>query len=130
MARRSVLDRYAELEGRRADMDQARTTAASVTPIHIATIDVLTTLLTLGNTLAGEKVPAPLRAMMRTLDMMKPVLIEELAAIPPEQIVSFMAGLRDQIDRIVVAGEGEGVLPGESVLPPSAEVPRETQEAS
>lgn len=104
MARRSLTERYDGLTARRAELDHALLAHAQPTPVHTAMIDVLGSLLTLGNTFATDRVPAPLRAMMRTLDAMKPTLVEELANIPPDQIVAFMTQLRDELDGIVQAG--------------------------
>jgi hypothetical protein len=89
-------------------MDAAVLHKAKATPVHTAMIEVLSDLLQMGNAFSSDKVPAPLRAMMRTLDMMKPTLVEELSQVPPEQITAFMAGLRDRLDTIVVAGVDPG----------------------
>lgn len=103
MARRSLLDRYEQLEERRGELESEAVIRASPTPTHVATIEVLSKLLTLGRLYSTDKVPAPLRAMMRTLDKLKPTLLEELAAVPPEAIQSFMADLMVEIKRIVDA---------------------------
>ena len=102
MARRSLTERYEELEGRREGIAARQHERIAPSPVHLALVD----LLTLGNTYANDRVPLPLRTMMRMLDSMRGTLVEELAGVPPEQIIPFMAGLRDQIDRIVQAGAG------------------------
>ena len=106
MARRSLTERYEELEGRREGIAARQHERIAPSPVHLALVDVLGDLLTLGNTYANDRVPLPLRTMMRMLDGMRGTLLEELATVPPEQIIPFMAGLRDQIDRIVQAGAG------------------------
>lgn len=103
MARRSLLERFEDLEGRRDDLEAAAIAKASPSPVHVQTIEVLSELLTMGKMFSTDKVPAPLRAMMRTLDLMKPTLLEELAEVPPEAIQAFMTDLMHKIERITSA---------------------------
>jgi hypothetical protein len=111
------MERYDSLGERRAVLDAATLAHAQPTPVHMAMVDVLSNLLSMGNQFSSEKVPVQLRTMMRVLDQMKPTLVTELARIPADQIQTFMAGLRDELDRIVQAPGATLALPaGESDL--------------
>lgn len=101
--RKSLMDRFEGLEGRRDELERRATAAAGPSPVHVQTIEVLSELLTLGRLFSTDKVPAPLRAMMRTLDRLKPTLLEELAQVPPEAIQSFMGDLARRIATITDA---------------------------
>ena len=71
------------------------------TAVHIQTVKVLRDLLTLGRKFSGPNVPAPLRMLMRTLDKMEPVLIEELADVDPDELKAFLLELRNRLDSVL-----------------------------
>jgi hypothetical protein len=112
MAKRSLLDSYDELVGRRAELTQ--TSGGNVSPIHVQTVKVLGDLLTLGQQFSTGKVPPALRAMMRMLHKMEPELVQELSVVPPAAIQEFLADLGRRIASIV-----DMVPDGTSAAPPS-----------
>lgn len=105
---KSLAERYDAIEKRRGEIEKMGL-QKQPTAVHIQTVKVLKDLLTLGRQFSTGSVPAPLRAMMRTLDKMEPVLIEELAAVPPEQIQVFLKDLADRLTSILeVPADGSG----------------------
>jgi hypothetical protein len=110
MGRQSITERFDRLEARGDELARLH---AEVSPVHVETLNVLRELLTMGNTMSTNKVPAALRAMMRTLDKLQPMLLEELANVPPESIRDFMREvLLPPIQRIIdtpLEGEAHGV---------------------
>lgn len=101
--RPTILDRYERLTER---SDELAKMALGVHPteVHRAAVEALTDLLGMATTYGGPKVPAPLRAMVRTLDRMQPVLIEEIAKVPPDQIRAFMGELAAKMQAIADTG--------------------------
>lgn len=90
------------LEGRQAELVQRG--AVQPTAVHVQTVEVLTHLLEMGKTFqSSDGIPAPLRVLMRTVEHMRPTLTSELASVPPEQIVSFMRTIENEIHKITAA---------------------------
>jgi hypothetical protein len=98
VAKRSLADRYADLDDRRARIVSA---SAQPTALHIQTVRVLGELLEMAQVFSSSNVPAPLRAMMRMLHKLEPELVKELANVPPEAIREFLHDLADKIMSIV-----------------------------
>lgn len=97
--RRSILDR---LEGRADDLaPDARLAAAS--PVHAATVAVLSDLLAMGSRLSTGDTPAHLRVLMRTLEKSRGLLLDSISGVPPEAIKAFMGELVARIQTILDA---------------------------
>jgi hypothetical protein len=64
-------------------------------PLHLALVDLLENMLMMmeGFAQTSGKVPAPLRAMGRTLKTLKPMMLEELGAVPEEEVRRFLANV-------------------------------------
>lgn len=107
----SLIQRYEALEERRAELAAAHAPRSEPTPVHAAVVELLKRLLTLGQLYSSEAVPLPLRVMMRTLDQMTGTLVEEFAQVPPDRIVIFFRGLRDELDAVIRAAEAMPALP-------------------
>lgn len=114
MGRPSITERYDRLAERGEELSHL---GENISPVHVETLNVLRELLTMGNRMSTNKVPAALRAMMRTLDRLQPVLLEELANVPPDSIREFMRDvLLPPIQRIIdtpLEGDSHGVDDGE-----------------
>lgn len=109
MERGSLAERYDRLAKRNTELARLPSSRTPPTAVHVQTVRVLGRLLTMGQEFSTAKVPAPLRAMMRTLHKMEPMLIEELASVPPDAIREFLGQLRDELDAIIATPlEGEG----------------------
>jgi hypothetical protein len=96
--RRSLAERYDQLERRRDELTVAE---AQPSAVHVQTVKVLKDLLTMGKMFSTGRVPAPLRAMMRMLDRLEPELVKELAGVPPEAIREFLSDLMHRIGTII-----------------------------
>lgn len=61
-------------------------------PLHLALVELLVNFLSAMEGFASQsgRVPAPLRAMGRTLKTLQPMMLEELGAVPEEEIRSFL----------------------------------------
>lgn len=112
--RRSILGRYNDTTvdpdaAAALERDAARLAALGnpLSPVHVITVDVLTDLMSIGEKLSrGGKTPPALRTLMKVLDRSRPLLLEQLAEIPPDQIQEFMRDLITRMQRITDAGEG------------------------
>lgn len=89
------------LEGRRNELEGA--SAPTPTEVHRQTIDVLSRLLEMGKGVSTEETPASLRTMLRMFERSKPLLISQLATVPPETIREFMRGIGSEINKIIDA---------------------------
>lgn len=104
MTRRSITQRLEDRGQQLAGQPVAGTTTP-VSPVHLATVQVLSDLLTLGRSMESDATPTHLRVLMRTIDKSRPMLLESIASIPPAQVKSFMADLAARIASIVDAPE-------------------------
>lgn len=105
---RSILKRYNEANADDAatGLDAYAAGLATIgqqlpTETHIKAVEVLTDLMTLGQDLATEDTPAQLRILMRLLKQCRPLMLEMITKVPPEQITTYMSSLRDQIQGII-----------------------------
>lgn len=99
--REGLVERYERLERRQEELRDKAVNARSHDPVHLATVRVLSDLMTMGARYSTARVPAGLRAMMLTLQRMEPVLVEELAKVPPDQIRVFLGELAGRLQSIV-----------------------------
>ena len=111
MGRQSITERYDQLAARGAELAAH---APAVSPVHAQTVAVLRKLLTMGTKFSSDKVPMPLRAMMRTLERMEPVLVSELANVPPAAIREFLGELIAEMQTIVDTPEEDHAAPGDA----------------
>jgi hypothetical protein len=77
-------------------------------PLHIALVDLLENMLTMmdGFARTSGKVPTPLRAMGRTLKTLKPMMLEELGAVPEEEIRKFLQNVIVGPIQVVIETDG------------------------
>jgi hypothetical protein len=99
----SIAAQYDRLVERRAEL-----APRSVHPVHQQAVKVLIDLIGMGELFSTRKVPAPLRAMMRTLKHMEPELVRELADVDPEVMREFLRDLSERINTVVTAGIDNG----------------------
>lgn len=106
----STLARYDRLNRRSRQLDAAAATVPAalagppVTAVHQAAAEVFGELIRFGSgAAAGGTAPLALRALMRTVEKSEPMLVDGLAKMPPDQIVTFMAELIAKLQRIVDA---------------------------
>lgn len=61
-------------------------------PLHLALVELLVNFLSAMEGFASQsgRVPAPLRAMGRTLKTLQPMMLEELGGVPEEEIRAFL----------------------------------------
>lgn len=80
-------------------------------PLHLALVDLLENMLTMMEGFAHEsgKVPTPLRAMGRTLKTLKPMMLEELGAVPEEEIRRFLQNvIVAPIENVIATADASG----------------------
>lgn len=99
MGRRTIADRYARLEARGDEL--AGEPGAGLSPVHLQTVDVLTDLLEMGETLSGGETPASLRALMGMIRRLRPEMLRQLGSVPPDALRAFMADLIARMQTIV-----------------------------
>lgn len=102
---RSISDRLAQLDELGDELAGAAPPARPVSPLHAATLDMLTELMSLGERFSGPQTPSTLRVMMRTLSAAKPMLLDGLADVPEETIRGFVLDMRARLDAVLNAGE-------------------------
>lgn len=105
MGRPSITERHAALAERGAAL--AANAPAAPSPVHARTVEVLSSMLTMGSRFSGEEVPLQLRTMMRTLNHLKPMLLEQLGHVPAEEIKRFLGELIAEMQTIVDAPSTE-----------------------
>jgi hypothetical protein len=76
------------------------------TPVHEELGSMLSRLIALGVSSNNGQAPAYVRTMLRSLDQLKPLLIEELAGVPERAVRRFLTEMRDSIDRVLAAPSG------------------------
>lgn len=100
--RRGVLERLED----RGDKLAAEVLPARVSPVHAATVSVLSELLSMGSRLSATgETPTHLRVLMRTLERSRGVLLDSIAGVPADSIRAFMGELAARIQTIVDAPE-------------------------
>lgn len=101
MARGSMAERFAELEGA-ADKTMGRyAPAAQPTELHRRCIHLMVEILDLGDRVDRSNVPAPLLAMARMLRSMEEELAIDFANVPEAAVRAFMTELRDKLTRVL-----------------------------
>lgn len=109
----------AELAGE-LDDEGAYLIEIEASPMHLAIVQMLRRMLEMMEEFAGAsgKVPAPLRAMGRTIRHLEPVLLEGFVDVPPEQVEAFLEGLITQLRNSI--DEAHGVSSSRSNKSPAA----------
>lgn len=113
MARRSLLEiaderalALDELGDRIGGEVAVNPLAPKPTAVHLATIEVLSSLLDLASSASpGEEVPSELRMLLRFVQRLKPMMLEGVAKQPEAQIKVFMRKLSESIQTILDAPE-------------------------
>lgn len=89
-------------------------------PVHIALVNVMGDLMSMGIKLsANNGTPTHLRVLMRTLDQMRPMLLENVSSMPPDRIKLFMGDLVARMQSIIDTPDVTDV----STLPVEPEAP-------
>lgn len=98
-------------------------------PVHIALVTVMGDLMSMGLSMSSNNnTPTHLRVLMRTLDQMKPMLLENVSSMPPDKIKTFMGDLVARMQSIIDTPDTpsitnmEGISDGESAGGPGAAV--------
>lgn len=99
---RSILARYdaaASLEKRISELDP--TTGAGLSPLHLRTVEVLTDLLGMADSVTDEDTPPVLRTMLAVVRRSRPMMLDLIGKVPEHAIVQTMTKLRDDIQSIL-----------------------------
>lgn len=99
---RSILQAQADIAERQAELARMGL-ARQPTAMHRQAFTVLRDLLTMGKDLSNGSTPAPMRALLRTLDKMEPVFLDEMAKVEAEPFRAFIADLVRRLQTIVDA---------------------------
>lgn len=72
-------------------------------PMHMAVVSMLREMLEMmeGFAAASGKVPAPLRAMGRTIKHLEPMLLEGFIDVPESEIEAFLSGLVERVGQVI-----------------------------
>lgn len=68
--------------------------------VHRRTLDVMSELVSLGQSYSGPDTPLALRATMTVLDRGRPVMLDMMRKIEPRQLAAFMAELAARLQSI------------------------------
>lgn len=111
----SAYDLVDDLDQAGRELEPARPTR-ELSPVHDALANTLIDMLAMMRDLDGANIPAPMRALMRGMQAMRPMIIEGISERSPDEIVTMLLAVRARIDLVVDAGRPVDVTPRE--LPP------------
>lgn len=77
--------------------------AIEASPMHMAVVSMLREMLEMMEGFASQsgKVPAPLRAMGRTIKHLEPMLLEGFVDVPEAEIEAFLTGLCERVTQVI-----------------------------
>lgn len=117
-----------QMGGALAEADERLTKRLGIapSPVHAATVNVLSELMSMGLGLSNGSTPVYLKTLMRSLQAAKPMMLENVSQMPPDRIKAFMADLIARMQTIVdtpdIADITEGLTDGASPGDPRGHV--------
>lgn len=100
---RSILSRYdaaAALDKRINELDPTGA-GATLSPLHLRTVEVLTDLLSMADSVTDDDTPPMLRTMLAVVRRSRPMLLDLVGKVPEHAIVQTMTKLRDDIQSVL-----------------------------
>lgn len=124
---RSILARYdatAALDKRISELDPTGA-GAELSPMHARTVEVLTDLLSMADSVTDDDTPQILRTLLSVVRRSRPMLVDLVRKVPEQAIVSTMSKLRDDIQSVLDAAPA----PASAVEDPAPAEERDDEQA-